>query len=196
MGSMTWTFANEIGRKIIHMLILVVIFGYILLAKFFTKQIALIALTTLLIIFLVIEYLRLEFKIEVPFFNQFLRPNEEDKFCSVIYFLSATIICFAVFDFRIALAALLMTTFGDMTAAIVGQKYGKTFIFRSKTLHGVIIELIVNLIVGFLILRNIYIIIAMAFVATFVETLIDELDDNLYIPIFSGMMGQLLSFFI
>ncbi len=118
--------------------------------------------------------------------------------CGAIFFLSATIICLAVFDFKIALAALLMTTFGDMTAAIVGKKYGQSLIYRNKTLVGCVTELIVNLIVGFTILAltNIYATTAMAFTATVVETLVDELDDNLIVPIFSAFVGQILLFLI
>lgn len=116
----------------------------------------------------------------------------------VIYFLSATIISLAVFNPKIALAALLMTTFGDMVAALVGKKYGTTLIYRNKTWAGFIAELAINMIVGFFVLVNIpgyvYIVLGMAAVATIVETLVDELDDNLLIPIFSGFAGQIIIF--
>ena len=112
----------------------------------------------------------------------------------VIYFLSATIISLAVFNPKIALAALLMTTFGDMIAALVGKRYGTTLIYRNKTWAGFLGELITNLIVGFLVLDKIYVILGMAFVATIVETLVDELDDNLLIPLFSGFVGQVILF--
>ena len=54
----------------------------------------------------------------------------------------------------------------------------------------------VILIVGLILLKNIYIIIAMAFTATIVETFISELDDNLFVPLFAGFVGQLLFFLI
>ena len=69
-------------------------------------------------------------------------------------------------------------------------------IFRNKTLSGCSVELVINLIVGFIILRNIYIILAMAFTATIVETFVHELDDNLFVPLFAGFVGQLLYFLI
>jgi len=65
-------------------------------------------------------------------------------------------------------------------------------IFRNKTLKGSVAELVINLIIGFLILTNVYVIIAMAFTATLVEILIDELDDNLLGPLFAGFVGQLM----
>jgi dolichol kinase len=130
----------------------------------------------------------------MPFFSQFIRSKEQDRMYGVIYFLSATIISLAVFSKEIALAALLMTTFGDMVAALIGKKYGTILIYGNKTWAGFLAELGTNLIVGFLILDSIYIILGMAFVATIVETLVDELDDNLLIPIFSGLAGQIILF--
>ena len=87
-----------------------------------------------------------------------------------------------------------MTTFGDMVAALAGKRWGTTILFRNKTLVGFNAELFVNLIVGFAVLQNIYIIIGMAITATAVETLVDELDDNLLIPLFAGFVGQVISY--
>ena len=87
-----------------------------------------------------------------------------------------------------------MSTFGDFSAALIGKKYGVNLLFRDKTTIGSLSELIVNLIIGFIVLSNIYIIIAMAFTATIVEILASELDDNLMVPLFSGFIGQLVTF--
>ena len=200
---MVWGLFHEIGRKIIHITILIVLAAYFLIqdslvsagyTTILAKQVALLFLVALLIIFLILEYFRLELGWKMPFFAQFIRPKEQNKMYGVIYFLSATIISLAVFDHRIALAALLMTTFGDMVAALVGKRYGTTLIYRNKTWAGFLAELGTNLIVGFFVLSNIYVILVMALVATIVETLVDELDDNLLIPIFAGFAGQIIFF--
>ncbi|MAG91519.1 CTP--2,3-di-O-geranylgeranyl-sn-glycero-1-phosphate cytidyltransferase [Candidatus Woesearchaeota archaeon] len=200
---MTWGFLHEIGRKIIHITILIVLAAFfiiqdILVSAGYTptlaKQVALLSLVALLIVFLVLEYFRLELNWKMPFFSQFIRAKEQHRMYGVIYFLSATTISLAVFDYKIALAALLMTTFGDMAAALIGKRYGTTLIYGNKTWAGFSGELAVNLIVGFLILDSIYVILGMAIVATIVETLVDELDDNLLIPIFSGFVGQIILF--
>jgi dolichol kinase len=200
---MNWSWFNEIGRKIIHITILIVLFTYSVIqdnlveagkSAALAKQIALLFLVALLILFLILEYFRLELNWKMPFFTQFIRPKEQARMYGVIYFLSATIIALAVFDYKIALAALLMTTFGDMVAALVGKKYGHTLIHRNKTWAGFIAELVTNLVVGFFILENIYIIIGMAATATIVETMADELDDNLLIPLFAGFIGQIIYF--
>lgn len=200
---MVWGFFHEIGRKIIHITILIVLAAYFLVQDSLraagysaagAKQIALLFLLALLILFLVLEYFRLELGWKMPFFSQFIRPKEQNRMYGVIYFLSATVISLAVFDSKIALAALLMTTFGDMVAALVGKRYGTTLIYKNKTWAGFLGELAINLVVGFIILDNIYVILGMAFVATIVETLVDELDDNLLIPLFSGFAGQIILF--
>ncbi len=200
---MVWGLLHEIGRKIIHITILIVLAAYFIIQDSLTsagytavlaKQLALLFLVALLIIFLILEYFRLELGWKMPFFSQFIRPKEQNRMYGVIYFLSATIISLAVFDPKIALAALLMTTFGDMIAALIGKRYGTTLIYRNKTWAGFLGELIINLIVGFLVLDKISVIIGMASVATIVETLVDELDDNLLIPIFSGFAGQIILF--
>jgi len=191
---MVWSFFHELGRKIVHMTILVVLALYFFIENTHGKQVALIFLVGLLILFLVLEYFRIELGWKIPFFSLFIRAKEENRVYGVVYFLSASIISLAVFDKKIALAALLMTTFGDMIAAVVGKRYGTTLIYRNKTWAGFLGELAINLAVGFLILDSIYVILGMAFVATIVETMVDELDDNLMIPIFSGFVGQIILF--
>jgi phytol kinase len=197
---MKWEFFNEIGRKIIHLTILVVLALFFSIKNQLGQQPALIFLVGLLIIFLILEYFRLELNLKLPFFHQFIRPKEQYRVYGVIFFLSSTIIVFAAFDTAIAVAALLMTTFGDMAAAIAGKKYGTTILFKNKTVVGFLSELFVNLVVAAVISLtftiNIYIPLIMAFVATITETLVDELDDNLIVPIMSGFIGQILLFLI
>ncbi len=195
---MTWNFFHEIGRKVIHLTILIVLVLFFTIKNQAGHQAAMLFLVALLIIFLLLEYFRLDLGFKLPFFHQFIRPKEQYRVYGVIFFLTSTIIAFSVFDTPIALAALLMTTFGDMAAAIAGKKYGTTILFRNKTLIGFVAELVTNLIVAVVISLtfsiNIYIPIIMAFVATATETLVDELDDNLIVPIVSGFVGQIILF--
>ena len=95
---MAWMFWHEIGRKLIHITILIVLALYFLIEDRYGKQVALIFLVLLLIIFLILEYFRLELGWKMPYFSQFIRPKEENRMYGVIYFLAATVICLAVFD--------------------------------------------------------------------------------------------------
>ena len=194
---MTWNLFRELGRKLLHLLILVVFAVYYFIKNSYGQQLALLMLVAILIIFLMLEYMRLELGWKMPVFSAFIRPKEYYRMYGVVYFLLSTIIALAVFDFRIAIAALLMTTFGDMAAAIVGKTYGTTLAYKNKTWAGCLSGLAVNLVVGFLILGsmyNIYIILGMALAAAIVETLVDEMDDNLLIPIIAGFAGQMIKF--
>lgn len=185
---------REIKKKSVHLIILLALLFYNVIKDKHGGKIALLAFVAILIIFLILEYFRLELNYRIPVFP-FIKAKEQERIHGVIYFLSATIICLAVFDFRIALAALLMTTFGEVASSIMGKKYGTTLFFRDKTSVGCLSGLITNLIIGIIILTNahqFYIIIAMAFTATIIETLVDELDDNLLVPLFAGFVGQML----
>jgi dolichol kinase len=91
---------------------------------------------------------------------------------------------------------------------LIGKRFGKHWIkqLKKKAWEGVIAELVVDLIVGFLLLRTSLwwlkgvgfgqplwpAIIVMALTATFVETIISKLDDNLLIPVFAGFNGQIV----
>ena len=193
---MKWEFFHEIGRKVIHLTILIALIIYFAIKNQAGQQAALLFLVLLLVIFLVLEYFRLDLNFKLSFFHQFIRPKEQYRVYGVIFFLSSTIIALAVFDTPIAIAALLMTTFGDMSAALAGKKYGTTILFRNKTVVGFVTELITNLVVAVIISLffsiNIYILIIMAFVATVTESVVDELDDNLIVPLVSGFIGQML----
>jgi len=197
---MQWNFFHEIVRKIIHLTILIALLIYFTIKNQSGQQAAILFLVLLLIIFLILEYFRLELNYKIPYFHQFIRPKEEYRVYGVIFFLSATIIALAAFDTAIALAALLMTTFGDMTAAIAGKRYGTTILFKNKTVIGFVTELVTNLIVAVIISLSfsivLYIPIIMAFVATITESMVDELDDNLVVPLVSGFIGQMLVFAI
>ena len=193
---MVWEIFHEISKKILHITILIALIIYFAIKNQAGQQAALLFLVALLIIFLILEYFRLDLNFKIPFFHKFIRPKEEHRVYGGIFFLSSAIIVLAAFDTPIALAALLMTTFGDMSAAIAGKKYGITILFRNKTVVGFVTELVTNLIVAvsisLLFSINIYILIVMAFAATITETMVDELDDNLIVPIVSGFIGQIL----
>ena len=193
---MNLEFFHEIGRKIMHLTILVILILFFAIKNQVGQQAAFLFLVGILILFLIVEYLRLDLNFKTPFLRHLIRPKEQYRVYGAIFFLSSTIIALAIFDTAIALAALLMTTFGDMSAAIAGKKYGTTMLFRNKTVVGFVTELITNLIVAIIISLffsiNIYILIIMAFVATITETMVDELDDNLTVPLVSGFIGQIL----
>lgn len=212
---MAWGYKREIARKGVHLLSLSFILIYIIFAVLFGHRAGLLALAFLLVLLIEFEYFRIELRKKIPFISKFWwvkRPHEKEKLGAEVFFLIGSIICLAIFDLRVAVAAILMTTFGDLAAALIGKRFGKHWLPypKKKAWEGVIAELVVDVIVGFLIIRTVVdgsiwwlggsgmgqpvwpIIIAMAVTATFVETMIQKLDDNLLIPVFAGFTGQIV----
>jgi len=188
---MEWNILRELRRKLMHIAIILIIVLYSILENSVSKQIALFTLVFILLFLLAAEFIRLELNIEVPIIKQLIKAKEERRMHGAIYFLTATIISLAVFDFKIALAALLMTVFGDMAAALVGKRFGRTWLSEKRALEGILAELFVNLAIAYFILNSFAVMIVMALTATVVESLVDKLDDNLMIPLFAGFNGQL-----
>lgn len=187
---------KELLRKCIHLLELPVLLGYTLIARLYGTKPAILALTALLMILLEIEYIRLEYKLRLPMVVDILRSRERDNVASNIFFVASTIICFAAFDYPVAILALLLAIFGDLAAALVGLRFGRTRIHRRKTLEGFLAGVITNLVIGFLLMPDQMIIfLPMAFTASLVELWTGKLDDNLTVPLAAGFVGQILFYY-
>lgn len=198
---MAWDFKKEIGRKTIHLLSILFLIIYAIFSSYFNHKIALLILSFILIVLIELEYIRLELRKKIPIVSslwKYKRKKEKSKLGGEVFFLIGAIICLAVFNTTIAFAAILMTTFGDLTASLIGKRFHKIKLFfrKDKALEGVLAELIVNLIIGYMVFYYFGlviwpIIIVMALTATIVETIVSKMDDNLLIPLFSGFNGQI-----
>ncbi|HJH30683.1 MAG TPA: CTP--2,3-di-O-geranylgeranyl-sn-glycero-1-phosphate cytidyltransferase [Methanosarcinaceae archaeon] len=177
---------DEILRKTVHLtsVIIVLIYAYT------SKQVVLTFLITYFVIILVIEHFRLEHDMKIPLLNFLFREKEKSHLAGHVFFTIGVIISISVFSEMIACAAILMTTFGDMSAALIGKAFGSTRIYNGKSLEGCAAEFIVDLFIGYVFLGNWFIALIMALTATVVETAVVKIDDNLAIPVFSGFIGQ------
>jgi len=185
----------EFKRKFIHLFSLLYILVYWFVESRYNKSIAILALTALFLIFLASEYLRLDLKKQLPLFHIFFRERESKKLAGHIYFLFGAILVLGLLDFKIALTALLMTTFGDMFSAIIGIRFGKHWLkrFPERAWEGIIAEFAIDLVIALLIIKDPIISVVMAFTATLVETTFSKVDDNLSIPVSSGAVAQILT---
>jgi len=181
---------KEFFRKSVHIVSVAIVLIYYYLGKDFTLDF----LTLVLCFVLLIDFFRVEKGVKVPIVWKLYRSNEKDKLSGTSYFLIGSIIAISIFSKEVASAAILMTTFGDSAAALVGISYGKRWIkgLPDRAWEGVFSEFFVNLVIGYLFLSNWIVALTMALVATIVETLIYKLDDNLIIPLFSGLAGHLV----
>lgn len=181
---------KEFFRKSVHIVSLSIVFIYYYMGKEFTLNF----LTLVLCFVLLIDFFRVEKELKIPIVWKLYRSKEKDKLSGTSYFLIGSIIAISIFSKEVASAAILMTTFGDSAAALVGISYGKRWIknLPDRAWEGVFSEFFVNLAIGYLFLSNWIVALTMALAATIIETLIYKLDDNLIIPLFSGLTGQLV----
>ncbi len=182
----------EVLRKSVHLVSVLIVFIY----EFFGKDTILWVLMLFLITVLFLEYFRLEHGIKIPFFYMMYREHEADSCGGHIFFALGAIATISLFSKEIAYAAVLMTTFGDLTAALIGKFHGKKRIFKKifnndKSLEGSTSEFIIDLLVGLVIVGDPLVSLIMAFIATLTETAVNQIDDNLVVPVFSGFFGQM-----
>lgn len=188
---------REILRKLFHLYQLPVILGYILIRYQFSERVAIFTLVILLMLILEFEILRLELKVKFPDPFGIMRKTEKHNATGMLYMILSTIVVFAVFDFKIALVALLLTVFGDLASAIVGLQYGKRLIKNGKSWEGFFAGLIANTIVALVVLWEAPVVaLSMAVTASMVEFITYKLDDNLTVPIFSAFVGHTVAYII
>lgn len=211
-----WNFKKELIRKSIHLFSVIFLVVYVLVSNFVNHKIALLFLSFLLVILFELEYARVEVGAKIPLLRklwEYRRDKEKNHMGAEIYFLLGAIISLAIYDLRIAAAGILMVTFGDMAAAIIGTRFGRTPLpyIKDKAWEGFLAELAVNLLIGFFVLRQPVngkmwwdsslfpagepmwiIIVIMAVTATVVETAVKKLDDNLLVPVIAGFNGEII----
>lgn len=187
----------EILRKSVHIISLLIVLIY----EFFGKEVILWVLMLFLVTVLVLDYFRLEHGMKIPLFYIMYRGKEANRLGGHIFFALGAISVIALFNKEIAYSAILMTTFGDMAAALIGKFHGKRRVFKEifnndKSIEGSVSEFIIDFLIAFLIIGNPIVSFVMAFVATVTETAVNKIDDNLMIPVFSGFFGQITLFLL
>jgi phytol kinase len=216
------SYHKEIGRKIIHIFALGYLAVYFVFALWYSHHVALLVLAGILAVQIALEYIRLKLKLKIPLLSylyNFRRHHEQNALGGELYFLLGVLVSLTVFETVIAVAAVLMTVFGDMAAALVGSKYGRirpSVFGGKKSLEGASAGLLTNLVAGILFLRiagagSLWwqyfaqdvaaglaglqlwpVVIVMALTASVVELTVPRINDNLTIPVISGFAGQIV----
>jgi len=128
-------------------------------------------------------------------FRSLIRSHEEEHLLGSTYFMIAALLSVLVFDKTIAIAALTFLIIGDTVAAVVGKKYG-TPMYWGKSLQGSLACFASCLVIGAALLDNQWVILAGALSATVAEALPVPMDDNMRVPIVSGLTMQLVAHFL
>ncbi|MDD5699770.1 MAG: CTP--2,3-di-O-geranylgeranyl-sn-glycero-1-phosphate cytidyltransferase [Candidatus Nanoarchaeia archaeon] len=182
----------ELKRKLVHISSVIYILIYYFIEKFFSQRTALLTLSFILIALVFLEFLKARYHKKIPFFHHFYRESEAHSISGSIYLTIGVIIAFGVFEFNIAVTAILMMIFGDAASALIGRQGNHKIKCLRVSWEGILSEFLVDIAVGFIFLNNIFLILIMALTATFVEIALKPVDDNLGIPVAAGFAGQSL----
>lgn len=190
---------KELLRKSIHVssIMIPLIYRYILL---YNRKLAMLFLIPLAIGLIIIDTVRIEHRTFKKFYHNLfgiiLRKHELSDFTGSVYVLVSAVICIAVFPYNIAFMALSFLAIGDTLAAVVGLAFGKRKLPDSKkSVEGSLACFIGIFVYGCLFYifdpeLNIAIgaITIGALAATLAEMWKLPLDDNVKIPLVSGII--------
>ena len=195
---------NEFRRKAIHLFALTIPIGYFLLPK----TPSLLILGPFVAGAIMIDVVRLRKLPLHGFLNRLLGPilrdHEEEDFAGASYILSASFLSILLFHKSVALAAISFIILGDIAAALIGRRYGKTKIGWSltkvipfgnnrKSLEGSLSCLLMCLVVAVVVPQlPLWIGIVGAVAATAAEGINLPVNDNFSVPLLSGLCMQLL----
>jgi dolichol kinase len=195
------SFLSELRRKAIHLSFLVLPLDLLFQVLPWPRGRA--QWTLLLILLasgaLALDVLRLQERRVRRLFRDFLggmlREHEELGLLGSTYLLLAALLAVDLFPRPMAAAALGFTVLGDAFAAIVGQAWGRTRVFR-KSLEGALGGLAACLAWAAFLAATGYlpwsIVLAGALVASLAEILPIPLDDNLAMTLMAGYAMRLL----
>ena len=184
---------KELLRKSIHLTSLLIVVVYVYMGK----QIVLDMLIVYLVLILLIEHFRLSRGAKIPLLDFLYREKERSCVGGHVFFVLGSVVAISVYSKEVAIASILMITFGDIVASIVGITAGKTPIKGTKkSLEGSAAEFFTDLVIAGVLLQNLPVAVVMASVATFTETWLSGIDDNLSIPVFSGFSAELMMLLI
>jgi dolichol kinase len=204
------SFYNEFRRKAIHLFALTIPIGYFLLPK----TPSLLILSPFVAGAIMIDIVRLRKLPLHGFLNRLLGPvlrdHEEEDFAGASYILSASFLSILLFHKSVAMAAISFIILGDIAAALIGRRFGKTKIPWSltkvnpfgndrKSLEGSLSCLLMCLVVAVVVPQlpqvqqlPLWIFIVGAVTATVAEGISLPINDNFSVPLLSGLCMELL----
>lgn len=126
------------------------------------------------------------------FFEFILRRHErKGAITGATYYIISTFLCIVLFDKHIAIVSIFFIVLGDTAAALVGKAWGRIKLIGSKSLEGSMACFIVCAAISLFWIDPV-VGLTGAFVATLAELLPLRLDDNLTVPLISGVVMQVM----
>lgn len=133
-------------------------------------------------------------------FYHFLRDYETARLLGASFLIVASLVVYTIFSLQIAVLSISFLAIGDPSARLVGERFGRWKLFR-KSIEGVLACLVVCLAAASIwryVGLNVPLAVAItgAASAAIAESLPTAIDDNLTIPLLSGVMMWLVSFLV
>lgn len=184
----------ELKRKGIHLSGLIIPLGYI----FVEKKIAITFLILINLLYFSAEALRLLSqrlnRLFLRYFSELLREEEHQKIAGSGYYVMGALLSVLFFEKEIAIMSLSFLMVGDFFAALVGMKWGKTKLIGNKSLQGSLACFCACFLISYFALNFRLTLMGAigSITATLVELLPLKINDNLAIPVLSGLAMTLI----
>ena len=186
--------ARELRRKGFHLLGL----GIPIIYYFIDQRTAVLLVGLLVGIALFVELSKMLFPsfrgLFMRCFAPILRSHErKGRITGATYYLIGSFLCILFFRQDIAIVCVCFLILGDLFAAVVGKMWGRTKLLNKKSLEGSIACFVVCALVALALMRSHPIIaLAGALTATLVELVPTGIDDNITMPLVSGLVMHLI----
>jgi len=189
---MPFSAMSETIRKSIHISSLIIPLTYKYIITFERQKLAFFLLLIALIISLAIEFGRFwqkSFrKIFMRLFGLILRKHEWKDFTGATYLIFSSMLCVAFFRPDVAFCAMAFVSIGDTFAAMIGINFGKRkFLGMNKSLEGSIACFCSTFIFALIFGLHPIVAVVGALAAALAEVWNIPVDDNVKIPLISGI---------
>ncbi|MBC8311235.1 MAG: hypothetical protein H8E72_02950 [Candidatus Marinimicrobia bacterium] len=177
------SFRNEFNRKLVHFASSILGLSVIYL----DKEIVLPVLVISSILFPLLDYLRIHNKAVSGFYNTYFhsitRSFESTQFTGASFVFWGALLTFIIFDNKIAGIALIIMSFADAMAAIVGVGFGKTKLLN-KSLEGSFAFFMTTFLILYIFKIPLLLSLSVSMLATITELIqIPKINDNISIPL-------------
>ncbi len=188
------TYRQEALRKATHFIALLIPTSYVI----FPRNWAIAIMATAFLVVATFEFFRLRkmlpWRMIEPALGSMIRPKEQTgNFTGAFYILLAGTLTIAFFPRYIATTAITFEILGDVASAMIGRKFGHHKIRGPKSIEGAAGFLAVALLIIVVMPKVPYTVgIVGAVVAAVVESISIYRDDNLTVPLSSGLVMYLM----